>query len=121
MDKETGKWVPVCRTKPDVTDCPVKGLQEGHEYLFRVKAITEEGESEPLVADKDIKAKDRFGNCRACPTSGRPCRQAASRQVIIASSGNYQLGQHAEGTHTGAARIIFTQQVSNASFPFAFS
>ena len=62
MDKETGKWVPVCRTKPDVTNTPVKGLQEGHEYLFRVKAINQEGESEPLVADKAIKAKDAYGN-----------------------------------------------------------
>jgi len=62
MDKETGKWVPVCRTKPDTTNAQVKGLQEGHEYLFRVKAVTEEGESDPLVADKAIKAKDPFGN-----------------------------------------------------------
>ena len=62
MDKETGKWVPVCRTQPDVTNCPVKGLQEGHEYLFRVKAINDEGESEPLEADKAIKAKNPFGN-----------------------------------------------------------
>ena len=84
MDKETGKWVPVCRTKPDVTDCPVKGLQEGHEYLFRVKAITEEGESEPLVADKAIKAKDPFGNCTACPISSIARMQSASRYSIIA-------------------------------------
>ena len=62
MDKETGKWVAVCRTPPDTTNCPVKGLQEGHEYLFRVKAINDEGESEPLTADKAIKAKDPFGN-----------------------------------------------------------
>ena len=64
MDKETGKWVPVCRTQPDVTNCPVKGLQEGHEYLFRVKAINDEGESEPLEADKAIKAKNPFGNLK---------------------------------------------------------
>ena len=29
--------------------------------LFRVKAVNDEGESEPLVADKAIKAKDPFG------------------------------------------------------------
>ena len=62
MDKATGKWTPVCRTKGDVTNCPVPGLQEGHEYLFRVKAVNDEGESEPLEADKAIVAKDPFGN-----------------------------------------------------------
>ena len=62
MDKETGKWVPVCRTPPETTNCPVKGLQPGHEYLFRVKAVNEEGESEPLTADKAIIAKNPYGN-----------------------------------------------------------
>ncbi|CAB4063293.1 unnamed protein product [Lepeophtheirus salmonis] len=61
IDKATGKWTPVSRTDADVTDCKVKGLQEGHEYLFRVKAITDEGESEPLVADAYIVAKDPYG------------------------------------------------------------
>ena len=61
MDKATGKWEPLCETPGDVTNCPAKGLEEGHEYLFRVKAVNEEGESEPLVADKAIKAKDPFG------------------------------------------------------------
>ena len=61
MDKETGKWVPVSRTEPHVTECPVRGLQEGHEYMFRVKAVNDEGESEPLECDKAIKAKDPYG------------------------------------------------------------
>jgi len=60
MDKETGRWQKVCHTEPDVTQCGVRGLQEGHEYLFRVKALNDEGESEPLVADAAIKAKDPY-------------------------------------------------------------
>lgn len=61
MDKASGRWVPVSRTEPNVTECPVKGLQEGHEYLFRVKAVNDEGESEPLESDAAIQAKDPYG------------------------------------------------------------
>ena len=61
MDKATGKWVPLCETPGNVTNTPAKPLEEGHEYMFRVKAVNDEGESEPLVADKYIKAKDPFG------------------------------------------------------------
>ena len=61
MDMATKKWVPLGETPGDVTNIPAKGLEEGHEYLFRVKAVNEEGESEPLVADKAIKAKNAFG------------------------------------------------------------
>ena len=39
----------------------VDGLEEGQEYLFRVKAINDEGESDPLDGDKPIKAKNPFG------------------------------------------------------------
>lgn len=39
----------------------VKGLEEGMEYEFRVTAITEEGESDPLYTDCAIKAKNPFG------------------------------------------------------------
>ncbi len=42
----------------------VTGLDEGEEYLFRVTAINDEGESEPLVADAAIKAKNPFGKFR---------------------------------------------------------
>jgi len=39
----------------------VDGLEEGQEYLFRVSAVNEEGESDPLEGDKPIKAKNPFG------------------------------------------------------------
>jgi len=66
MDKATGRWVPVSRTDGNVTECPVKGLQEGHDYMFRVKAVNDEGESEPLESDVEIKAKDPYGNNSPC-------------------------------------------------------
>lgn len=39
----------------------VPGLQEGKEYMFRVKAVNDEGESEPLETDHAILAKDPYG------------------------------------------------------------
>ena len=39
----------------------VDGLDEGEEYLFRVSAVNELGESDPLEADQAIKAKNPFG------------------------------------------------------------
>ena len=68
MDKASGRWVPVSRTEPNVLECPVKGLQEGHEYMFRVKAVNDEGESEPLESDAPIQAKDPYGETRLAQT-----------------------------------------------------
>jgi len=59
MEMDTGRWVPVGRTPKPSMDVP--GLQEGKEYMFRVKAVNSEGESEPLEADAAIKAKDPYG------------------------------------------------------------
>ena len=39
----------------------VTGLEEGEEYLFRVTANTDEGPSEPLVADTATLAKNPWG------------------------------------------------------------
>jgi hypothetical protein len=58
MDKATGRWVPVGKTQGTALD--VTGLSEGHDYEFRVKAVNEEGESEPLYSDKAIKAKNPY-------------------------------------------------------------
>lgn len=56
---QTGRWVPVGRSqKPEME---VKGLQEGHEYKFRVKAVNDEGESEPLETERSIVAKNPYG------------------------------------------------------------
>lgn len=60
LDKSTGRWVPVGRTNGRDTELDVKGLQEGHEYSFRVKAINDEGESEPLESEHSIIAKNPY-------------------------------------------------------------
>lgn len=59
MDTETGRWVPVCTTKDP--ECDVTGLNEGKDYMFRVKAVNSEGESEPLVTEGATTAKNPFG------------------------------------------------------------
>jgi len=64
MDLESGKWVrmgkvPGDRGTPEMMVC---GLEPGHKYMFRVTAINDEGDSEPLVAEQAIVAKNPFGN-----------------------------------------------------------
>lgn len=61
MDTATGSWVPVGRAENDKPEIDVPGLIPGKEYQFRVKAVNVEGESEPLVTDKAIVAKNPFG------------------------------------------------------------
>lgn len=68
MDTKTGLWVPCAKIAApadgdDETDIkvPVKGLEEGQRYQFRVKACNDEGASEPLTTDGSILAKDPFG------------------------------------------------------------
>lgn len=60
LDAATGRWVPVGRVPGGETEMDIKGLQEGHEYQFRVKAVNEEGESEPLDTDGTVLAKNPF-------------------------------------------------------------
>ncbi|XP_059218729.1 twitchin isoform X21 [Stomoxys calcitrans] len=63
MDTETGRWVPVLTTK--TPEAEVTGLTEGKEYMFRVKAVNAEGESEPLVTDVPTLAKNPFDPAEA--------------------------------------------------------
>lgn len=58
--KGASKWtkVPGVFKEPEAT---AKNLEEGEEYEFRVIAVNEHGESEPLVAEEAIKAKHPFG------------------------------------------------------------
>jgi len=58
FDPDTGIWLPV--GKCDVPEYNVDGLVPGHEYKFRVKAVSKEGESEPLETLGSIIAKDPF-------------------------------------------------------------
>lgn len=43
------------------TELDVTGLEPNHKYNFRVKAVNEEGESEPLETDAAITAKNPYG------------------------------------------------------------
>lgn len=67
MDMATGKWVrvgrvPASKLTPDGKgDFEVTGLTPGSEYKFRVTAVNDEGDSEPLVSDAPIVAKNPFG------------------------------------------------------------
>lgn len=67
MDTDTGRWVPVCKSK--IPEADVAGLNEGKEYMFRVKAVNAEGESEPLTTDIPIIAKNPYS---AADTPGKP-------------------------------------------------
>ena len=79
MDKDTGRWMVCARTDPDVTECPIRGLQDGHDYMFRVKAVNDEGDSEPLETEAAIKAKDPYGK-----DSKRKEKYPAAVQINVA-------------------------------------
>ncbi len=58
MDLEAGSWIP-CGKSTELK-CLIEGLEEMHEYLFRVKAVNSEGDSEPLEGTDPILAKNPF-------------------------------------------------------------
>jgi predicted RNA-binding protein with TRAM domain len=56
-----GKWQKVPgHIGPDETEVTAKNLDEGEEYEFRVTAVNENGESDPLVTQGPVKAKHPF-------------------------------------------------------------
>lgn len=57
---KTQKWIQVGKTNPETLTFDVKGLQDGFEYEFRVSAVSDEGESEALVTNEAILAKNPF-------------------------------------------------------------
>lgn len=60
-DVDSGKWIRVGKVPGDKEEMNIQGLDEGKEYKFRVTAINDEGDSEPLVTDRSIIAKNPFG------------------------------------------------------------
>ena len=59
-----GRWVPVEKVGPDDTEATIGGLVEGKQYQFRVKALNDEGESEPLETDHATLAKNPYGTLK---------------------------------------------------------
>ena len=56
----TGRWIPAGFVDLDKTEQSVTGLEPNKKYNFRVKAVNEEGESEPLETDSSILAKNPY-------------------------------------------------------------
>lgn len=59
-DQKVGRWVPIGKTPGTAEEFDVTGLQEGQHYKFRVKAVNDEGESEPLETEEYTIAKNPF-------------------------------------------------------------
>ena len=53
--------MPVEKVGPNDTEADIGGLVEGKQYQFRVKALNDEGESEPLETDHATLAKNPYG------------------------------------------------------------
>lgn len=60
MDLATGRWVPCGRVDGSQTGIKVAGLQPGHQYQFRVRAVNKEGESDPLTTKDPTLAKNPY-------------------------------------------------------------
>ncbi|GBN20312.1 Twitchin, partial [Araneus ventricosus] len=60
MDPTTGRWIPAGRVDKDKTEAPITGLDPGKKYQFRVKALNDEGESEPLETERATLAKNPY-------------------------------------------------------------
>lgn len=60
-DKEGRQWVDVAKVPGDRTATKVTdGIQEGHEYEFRIVAVNRAGPGEPSDNSKSVIAKPRF-------------------------------------------------------------
>ncbi len=60
QDVKTGEWTPVS-SFVRATECEVSGLDEGKKYRFRVKAVNENGASEPLEMENTVTAENPVG------------------------------------------------------------
>lgn len=60
MDPDRGIWVPCGETLGKTTEMDVEGLNEGTRYYFRVRAVNNQGESEPLETDETTLIKNPF-------------------------------------------------------------
>lgn len=56
----SGRWVPAGFVDANKLDHEITGLEPNKKYNFRVKAVNEEGESEPLETDTSVLAKNPY-------------------------------------------------------------
>ena len=60
-DKEGRQWVDAAIAPGNKTEAKViNGIEEGHEYEFRVVAVNKAGPGEPSDVSKSVIAKPRF-------------------------------------------------------------
>lgn len=60
MNLNKRRWEPVAEV-PRGTSVVAPKLEEGQPYMFRVKAVSSQGESEPLETETETIAKNPFG------------------------------------------------------------
>ena len=60
-DKFGTRFTVVGETGPERTTLPVKGLQEGNEYEFRVSAVNKAGQGKPSLPSPSFVAKHPYG------------------------------------------------------------
>ena len=85
MDTEKGVWVPCGETVGKAPEFDVEGLNEGSTYMFRVKAVNEEGESEPLEATdtaKPTKMISKYGHLSQLLTQLKICTKLCVQYLI---------------------------------------
>lgn len=54
-------WVKAGTTDGLTTDFTVNGLMDGLDYIFRVSAVNDEGQSKPLETEKSVKPQKKIG------------------------------------------------------------
>ena len=66
-----GRWVRAGRCPGDKEQFHVSDLTPGQDYKFRVVAVNDEGDSEPLETEGAIKAKNPYGKQTYCKYARR--------------------------------------------------
>lgn len=60
QELDISRWIVVGQVQGD-TQCGIPNLEAGKKYRFRVKAINAAGESEPLLTQEEVLAKNPWG------------------------------------------------------------
>lgn len=92
LDTKTGKWVRVGKVPGNapLTEFEVTGLNPGSEYKFRVTAVNDEGDSEPLESERGIIARNPYGKTRRKELFCRYILNFVSSRVMINQRSNFR-------------------------------